>query len=86
MYKKEVTVKSMTGFHARPGADIVKMALAFKSDIFLEVNGLKINSKEVLEVLGANVKLGDLVTVIAKGEDEREAVTEIAHYIETVEG
>ena len=86
MVKKEVIVKSVTGLHARPGTDLVKLALSFDSNITLEKDGNIINGKEVFEIMTAAINCGDKIVVITEGTDEIEALEKIAEYIETVEG
>ena len=39
MVKKDVTVKSVSGLHARPGSNLVELSLTFNSDIKLIHNG-----------------------------------------------
>lgn len=85
MQKKEVIVKSITGLHARPGSNLVELAMTFQSDIKLIVNEKEINAKEVLEVIMGNINCGDHVTVVTNGTDEVEALGQIANYIETTE-
>ena len=85
MEKREATVNSSTGLHARPGSDLVELAMSFKSDIILEIEDKKVNSKEVLEVLTAGIGHGAKVTIIAEGEDEVEAADKIAELINTQE-
>lgn len=85
MQKKEVTVKSVSGLHARPGSDLVELAIQFPCDIKLIHNEKEINAKEVLEVLMANINCGDLITVVTEGNEEEAALEAIAHYIETTE-
>ena len=83
MQKKDVIVKSVTGLHARPGSNLVELAIGFQADIKLIHNGKEINAKEVLEVIMANINCGDQVTVVTNGVDEIEALEKITHYIET---
>lgn len=82
MVKKEVTVKSVSGLHARPGSNLVELALTFKSDIKLIHNGTNINAKEILEVMMGNINCGDKLTVEVTGEDEQEALDAVCEYIE----
>lgn len=85
MQKKEVVVKSVSGLHARPGSDLVNLALTFPCTIKLIHNEKEVNAKEILEVLMANINCGDKVTVLADGEEEENALEAVSHYIETTE-
>ena len=57
MISKKVVVKKESGLHARPGSDLVNLAMTFKSDIYLIKGDKKVNAKEVLEILSADLKL-----------------------------
>lgn len=85
MYKKEATVKSVIGLHARPASLLVKLAGKYKSKIILHSNGKQINARSMFDVLGAGVKGGSSVVVEAEGEDEISAVEAVAELIETIE-
>ncbi len=82
MVKKDVVVKSVSGLHARPGSNLVELALTFKSDIKLIHNESTINAKEILEVMMGNINCGDKLTVVAEGVDEQKALDSICEYIE----
>ena len=82
MVKKDVTVKSVSGLHARPGSNLVELSLTFNSDIKLIHNGNNINAKEILEVMMGNINCGDKLTVLVEGDDEQEALDAVSKYIE----
>ena len=82
MVKKDVVVKSVSGLHARPGSNLVELALTFKSDIKLIHNESTINAKEILEVMMGNINCGDKLTVVTEGADEQKALDSIFEYIE----
>ncbi len=82
MVRKDVVVKSVSGLHARPGSNLVELALTFKSDIRLVHNGSSINAKEILEVMMGNINCGDKLTIEVEGEDEQKAINAIYSYIE----
>lgn len=74
MYEEEVKVRNVPGIHARPAAELVKLASQFKSEIFLEGNGLKINAKSIMGVMMLAAVTGTTLSVRAVGSDEKEAV------------
>lgn len=82
MVKKDVTVKSVSGLHARPGSNLVELSLTFNSDIKLIHNGNNINAKEILEVMMGNINCGDKLTVLVEGDDEQQALDAVCKYIE----
>jgi len=82
MKQETVTIKNRAGIHARPSALIVKTANEYDSEIFLELDDMRINAKSIMGIitLGANYK--SVIQIIAEGDDEEEAVTAIAGLFE----
>ena len=81
MIAKKVVVKKETGLHARPGSEVVDLAMKFQSDINLKKGDKVINAKEVLEILSADINFNDEITIEANGVDEEEAVKALEEYI-----
>jgi len=82
MKQETVTIKNRAGIHARPSALIVKTANEYNSEIYLELDDMRINAKSIMGIitLGANYK--SIIQIIAEGEDENEAVLAIAKLFE----
>jgi len=82
MMEKIVTIKNRAGIHARPAALIVKKANDFDSEIFLELEDMKVNAKSIMGIitLGANYK--SEININAEGNDEKEAVDAIVQLFE----
>jgi len=83
MYEKTVVVKNKTGLHARPAAMFVQTANKFKSEIFLEKEGKKVNAKSIMGVMSLAVSQGTTVIISAQGDDEREAVEALVELVES---
>ncbi|MCG0274808.1 MAG: HPr family phosphocarrier protein [Thermosediminibacteraceae bacterium] len=83
MYEKTVVVKNRTGLHARPAAMFVQTANKFKSEIFLEKEGKKVNAKSIMGVMSLAVSQGTTVTISAQGDDEKEAVEALVELVES---
>lgn len=73
----EVVVSASVGLHARPAANLVQIAMSFKSDICVEKAGRKVSAKSLLSVLSLGVRAGERVAVEANGVDESEALAAI---------
>jgi phosphocarrier protein HPr len=73
MISKEYTILAPQGMHARPAANLLKLARQFKSEISLKKDGKEVPLKSMLNILAISIKCGDSVMVITQGEDEREA-------------
>ncbi|PWW29562.1 HPr family phosphocarrier protein [Cytobacillus oceanisediminis] len=82
MAEKQVEVKLKTGLQARPAALFVQEANRFSSDIFLEKDGKKVNAKSIMGLMSLAVSSGSVVTLRAEGNDETEAIEELAKYIQ----
>jgi catabolite repression HPr-like protein len=82
MVEKKVEVKLKTGLQARPAALFVQEANRFSSDVFLEKDGKKVNAKSIMGLMSLAIGSGSVIQLIAEGNDEKEAVEELAKYIE----
>ncbi|KXG78573.1 HPr-like protein Crh [Fervidicola ferrireducens] len=83
MYEKTVVVKNKTGLHARPAAMFVQTANKFKSEIFIEKEGKKVNAKSIMGVMSLAVSQGTTITISAQGEDEKDAVEALVELVES---
>ncbi|OGU63683.1 MAG: phosphocarrier protein HPr [Stygiobacter sp. GWC2_38_9] len=75
-----VTIINNAGLHTRPAATIVKLASKFKSEFFLNKDGLHINGKSIIGVMTLAAEKGSQIVLSFDGEDEDEAANEIADY------
>ncbi|MCM3765766.1 MULTISPECIES: HPr family phosphocarrier protein [Bacillaceae] len=82
MLEKQVEVKLKTGLQARPAALFVQEANRFSADIFLEKDGKKVNAKSIMGLMSLAVGSGVVINIIADGDDEEKAITELAQFIE----
>jgi phosphotransferase system HPr (HPr) family protein len=77
MQVAELDVRNPSGLHARPAAQFVKTAAAFRSKVSIEnlTRGSKpANAKSLLAVLACGVEKGHRILVSAEGEDEVAAI------------
>ena len=82
MVSKEIKITNPTGLHLRPAGNLCKEAMRYKSKVTFNYDGNIANAKSVLSVLGACIKTGDVITLICEGDDEEEALKDLAAYIE----
>ena len=82
MVSKELKITNPTGLHVRPAGNLCKEAMRYKSKVTFNYDGNIANAKSVLSVLGACIKTGDVITLICEGDDEEEALKNLAAYIE----
>ena len=81
MVETELTLKNDQGLHARPADLFVRTANKFKSDITvrnLSTGSNDVNAKSILRILSLGVYNGHTIQVMADGEDETQAIEEIA--------
>jgi phosphocarrier protein len=74
MIERVVTIANKNGLHARPAAEIVKLAAKFKSDIRLAREDLEVNGKSIMGVMMLAAGKGALITIEAEGEDAAAAL------------
>lgn len=83
MVNKAVTVKLPSNADARPVAVLVQIASKYDSRVFLIDDNKKINAKSIMGMMSLGFVNGDTLEIEAEGEDENEAVDEMAAYIES---
>jgi len=81
MIERVVTIANKNGLHARPAAEIVKLAAKFKSDIRLAREELEVNGKSIMGVMMLAAEFGSALNVRADGPDAKEAVDALAALI-----
>ena len=64
--------------HARPAAELVKLAATFASDIRVEKDGLQVNGKSIMGVLMLAAEQGSSLRITARGADAPGAVDALA--------
>ena len=72
-----VTLHTRGGLHARPAARLAQEAQ--KSD-----NGTA-DAKSMLDILSLAISTGCTLTLLARGDDAREALTALADYLENLQ-
>ncbi len=81
MKKVTVKIENRLGLHARPSALLVKAATKFRSDFFIEKDGMKINGKSIMGVMMLAAEGGSTVDLVADGVDEDYLLEEICSLI-----
>lgn len=83
MQEAKVKVVNRAGIHTRPAATLVKLAAKFKSEIYLERDGFKINAKSIIGVMTLAAEQGCTLILSAEGDDEHNAVSELKQLFES---
>lgn len=82
MEKRTITVKNKTGLHARPAALFVQTAGKFLSEITVKKDDKEVNAKSIMGIMALGVSQGNEITIIARGEDEKQAVEALVDLLE----
>ncbi len=82
MRDRTVTIVNKLGLHARAAARFVTLASSFASEIKLVRNGQEVNGKSIMGVMMLAASRGTDVTLVADGEDERQAIEKLTELIE----
>lgn len=81
MIKKPITIQIPSGLEARPVALLVQVASQYDSQIYVEVEGKRVNAKSIMGMMTLGLESGEKVTVEAAGADEEKAMQEIEKYL-----
>jgi phosphocarrier protein HPr len=81
MITKDVTIVNKLGLHARAAAKLVSLAAKFNADIQVAKEGRKVNGKSIMGVMMLAASKNATITLIANGEDEQQAVNEMAQLV-----
>ena len=71
---RQITVINELGLHARPAAEFVRRANAFRSEIWILTEDKRFSALSLIDVMRANLNQGALATLEAIGPDALEAV------------
>jgi phosphocarrier protein len=82
MTEREITVRNRAGIHARPAALIVQTASKFDSTVMLRKDDEEINAKSIMGIITLGAGYNTTLTLTADGDDEADAVEEIARLFE----
>ncbi len=85
MYNKNVTVNLSANAEERPIAFLVQIASKYESKIYLNQGSKKINAKSIMGMMSLGYSKGEKIQIEADGNDEVEAVEEMAKYIQAAQ-
>lgn len=81
MIERAVTIMNPLGLHARPAAQLVRIASAFQSHVELEKDGMTINAKSIMGVMMLAAEQGSTMIIRAEGPDAEAAVAQLAQLV-----
>ena len=74
MLSRDITIVNEVGLHARPATFFIQKANSYRASLWIEKEDRRVNAKSLLGVLSMGIVKGTVVTLIADGEDESEAL------------
>lgn len=80
---EEIQIINALGLHARPAAALVQTVLKFKCDVYISLNGHRVNAKSIMGLLTLAAAHGSTVTVACSGSDAEEALSAVRNLFET---
>lgn len=78
MIEREAVIVNPLGLHARPAAQLVKLASSFASQIQLVKDGVPVNGKSIMGVMMLAAECGSTLTIRAEGHDAETAADALA--------
>ena len=81
MVERTVQILNKNGLHARPAAEIVKLAAKYRSEITISRDGTEVNGKSIMGVMMLAAECGASIVLRADGEDAEQAGDAIAALI-----
>ena len=81
MIERTVRIVNKNGLHARPAAEIVKLASKYQSEITLVRDDLEVNGKSIMGVMMLAAQFGSSLVLRAAGPDAEQAVSALSDLI-----
>ena len=81
MIEQTATIVNPLGLHARPAAQLVKLANTFASEIQLVKDGVPVNGKSIMGGMILAAECGSTITVRANGVDAEAAIAALVELV-----
>ena len=78
----EVQIVNKYGLHARPAAELVKLANRFASDVWIRKHEVEVSGKSIMGVMMLAAECGSTVEIRARGDDSQAAVDALAQLVQ----
>lgn len=80
--RSEVQIVNKYGLHARPAAELVKLANRFTCDVWIRKDDTEVSGKSIMGVMMLAAECGSSVEIRAAGEDAQAAVDALAQLVQ----
>ncbi len=78
MTQSSVSITNELGLHLRAAARLVVVANRYPATVQISANGKTVDGKSLLGITSLLAKQGTVITIIANGEGEQEAVEQLS--------
>jgi len=82
MQNRNFKIVNRLGLHARAAAKLVQTANKFNSEVNLIKGDIEVNGKSIMGILLLAAPQGTDIAVVVEGDDEQQAIDDIAELIE----
>lgn len=79
--EKEITIINRLGLHARPAAMFVRIASRYRSEVWVEKEGERINGKSIMGLMMLAAGQGSKLIIQCEGADADRAMEELEELI-----
>jgi len=80
--EKEIAIINRLGLHARPAAMFVRIASRYRSEVWVEKEGERINGKSIMGLMMLAAGQGSKLTISCEGPDADKVMEELEQLIE----
>jgi phosphotransferase system HPr (HPr) family protein len=80
-----VTLPDDVDLHARPAAQVVRLAAGYEAEIVIALDDRQANAKSLLAILALGAKGGTALRVTASGDDAAVALDAMSAYLATLD-
>jgi phosphocarrier protein len=80
--EKEITIINRLGLHARPAAMFVRIASRYRSEVWVEKEGEKINGKSIMGLMMLAAGQGSKLLISCEGPDADKVLEELEELIQ----
>ncbi|MEO8207025.1 MAG: HPr family phosphocarrier protein [Chthoniobacterales bacterium] len=79
----EVTIMNRNGLHARPAAMFVKISSRYRSELWVQKDGEKVNGKSIMGLMMLAAGKGSKLSLLAEGPDAEKVIQEIQRLVQS---
>ena len=78
----QVQIVNKYGLHARPAAELVKLANRFASEVWIRKDEVEVSGKSIMGVMMLAAECGSTVHIRAAGDDSQAAVDALVQLVQ----